>query len=399
MTAEATLFGEGVELGEGGASPRRFVEVAIDAAGGGGSRLYTYHLPEALADVADGEAVLVEYGRRQALGVVLGTATAAGDRATKPVLERVRADGPLLPPLTIALARQIADTYLAPPALVLRAMLPPGFLERLELIAEVAPDGEAPRDLSSDDRAILDQLSRAPSSVRDIPAPGGRGALIRRLRALEREGRITLDWTLTAAAGGPRFERWVRLTDDGRRVADGTRALEGRPLGPRQQDVLRDLAAAGAAGLAAAALSDAHGTSALPGLVRRGLVDVEVRRRERLALAHRPPGRRGARPPGSDLTAEQAAAVAAIGDALAARDPTPLLLAGATGAGKTAVYVEAIAAALAQGRPGARARARDRTRTAARRPHPRRSRRVGVARAQRAQRGRARRRMASDPRR
>ena len=56
-------------------------------------------------------------------------------------MDRVRADGPLLPPLSLALARSIADHYLAPPALVLRAMLPPGLLERLELVAELTPGG------------------------------------------------------------------------------------------------------------------------------------------------------------------------------------------------------------------------------------------------------------------
>src|SRR3990172_5867219 len=97
------------------------VELAIDAAGGGGSRTYTYHLSERLRDVEPGEAVLVEYGRRQALAIVLGPAAAAPGVPTKPVLERVRADGPLLPPLALALARWISSTYLAPPALVLRA--------------------------------------------------------------------------------------------------------------------------------------------------------------------------------------------------------------------------------------------------------------------------------------
>ncbi|MFH1475176.1 MAG: primosomal protein N', partial [Chloroflexota bacterium] len=47
----------------------------------------------------------------------------------------------------------------------------------------------------------------------------------------------------------------------------------------------------------------------------------------------------------------QAAAVASIVAAVEARDPTPLLLDGPTGAGKTAVYAEAIAASLGAGRP------------------------------------------------
>src|SRR5690348_5243968 len=115
---------------DGVTSTARHVAIAIDAPGGG-SRTYTYLVPDALGDLVAGEAVLVEFGRRQALGIVLGDSPPPDGLAAKPVVARVRADGPLLPPLTLRLASWIADHYLAPPALVLRAMLPPGFLERL----------------------------------------------------------------------------------------------------------------------------------------------------------------------------------------------------------------------------------------------------------------------------
>jgi hypothetical protein len=62
-------------------------------------------------------------------------------------------------------------------------------------------------------------------------------------------------------------------------------------------------------------------------------------------------GRRGARPADADFTAPQAEAIGLIHAAIEARDPTPLLLDGVTGGGKTAIYVEAIVAALEAGRP------------------------------------------------
>jgi primosomal protein N' (replication factor Y) len=68
-------------------------------------------------------------------------------------------------------------------------------------------------------------------------------------------------------------------------------------------------------------------------------------------VARRRAGRRGARPAGSDLTPSQAGAVHLINAALAARDPTPLLVDGPTGSGRTAVYAETIAASVAAGRP------------------------------------------------
>jgi primosomal protein N' (replication factor Y) len=341
--------------------PARLVEVAIDAAGAAGSRPYTYAVPAALADLQAGEAVLVEFGRRQALAVVLGDAPEAPPGGAKPVVDRVRADGPLLPPLTLDLARWIAAHYLAPPALVIRAMLPPGLLERLELVAERTPlavadpePGAGAASLDAADRELLDQLTVGPEPARDLAAPDGRAGLMRRLRRLADLGMITLDWTLTGASAGPRYERWIRATEMGREAATTIASGEkpsGRPLGPRQVAALAELATAPADGLRAADLGARHGSAALAGLVRRDLAETEVRERPRRPLAERPPGLRGARPSASVLTPEQADSVARIEAALTAGDATPLLLDGATGGGKTAVYTEAIVASLATGRP------------------------------------------------
>src|SRR5690349_10017394 len=75
----------------GGQAPV-LVAVAIDAAGPAGSRPYTYHVPPAMGSIEVGEAVLVEFGRRQALGIVVGPGEAAVGFETKPVAGRVRAD-------------------------------------------------------------------------------------------------------------------------------------------------------------------------------------------------------------------------------------------------------------------------------------------------------------------
>ncbi|HEY7701924.1 MAG TPA: primosomal protein N' [Candidatus Limnocylindrales bacterium] len=334
----------------------RLVEVAIDAAGAGGARPYTYAVPARLADLGDGEAVLVEFGRRQALGVILGAAasTEAG-RDVKPIADRVRADGPLLPALTLALARWIADHYLAPPALVIRSMVPPGLLERLELVAELTPDGAAggvdPGDAV--DLDLLDQLAAGARPARELAAPDGRAGLLRRLRALADARLIALDWTLLGASGGPRYERWLHATDSGRSTAQLLARGErpgGRPLGPRQMAALSELAES-TDGRSGPDVADRHGTSAVAGLVRRGLVVTETRERPRRPLAARRPGLRGGRPPTADLSPEQADAVERVRAAIAGRDPRPLLLDGVTGGGKTAIYVEAIAASLEGGRP------------------------------------------------
>jgi primosomal protein N' (replication factor Y) len=109
--------------------------------------------------------------------------------------------------------------------------------------------------------------------------------------------------------------------------------------------------AAANGGLAGPDVAGRHGTSAVAGLVRRRLVEAETRERPRRPLAARPPGLRGGRPASASLSPEQAEAVARAIDAVTRRDPRPLLLDGVTGGGKTAIYVEAIAASLEAGRP------------------------------------------------
>jgi primosomal protein N' (replication factor Y) len=332
----------------------RLVSVAVDAAGAAGQRPFTYAVPETLRDLEIGEAVLVEFGRRQALGIVLGAAGPVEGVEPKPIVERIRADGPLLPPLSMRLAAWISDHYLAPPAVTLRAMLPPGLLERFELVAERTPDAAAPRAAragapgetparSAADLAILAALDGGPRQVRTIDAPEGRPALLRRLRALAASGDVALDWTLLASGAGPRWVRHVRLA---------TPHAETRGLGPRQLAVLTDLGEADADGLPAPQLAARHGSAAIASLARRGLVSIEAREAPRQPLAARPQGRRGSRPAGSALSPEQAGAVAAIDAVGAGGGHQAFLLDGVTGGGKTAIYVELLAGSLDRGRPG-----------------------------------------------
>jgi primosomal protein N' (replication factor Y) len=337
----------------------RLVQVAVDAAGAAASRsTYTYELPEHLSDVVDGEAVIVGFGRRQALGIIIGPGEPLAGIDPRPIIDRVRADGPLLPPLALALAAWIADHYLAPPAMVIRSMLPPGLLERLELVAERTPSTSATPDATSGldpvDADLLDQLSNGPVPARSLASPEGRAGLTRRLRGLADGGLISLDWTLVGASAGPRYERWLTIEQDGvaavAAIERGDRP-RGRPLGPRQVEALRDLATAAAKGMRATVLTDRHGPSGPAGLVRRGFARSDIRERPRRPLGGRPPGIRGGRPASAPLSDRQAEAVAHITAAITGRDPRPLLLDGVTGGGKTAIYVEAIAAASRAGRP------------------------------------------------
>ena len=340
----------------------RCVEVAVDAAGGAGGRTYTYRVPPALENVVSGEAVIVEFGRRQALGIVLADVDAPAGVVLKPLLERVRSDGPLLPSLTLALARWMTAHYLAPAAMVVRAMLPPGLLERSELRAWAVPE-IVPERLPERAIEALRAAGERGLAVRALPAPaGGRAALLRTLRAEAAAGRIELAWTIRPAEARPRLLRWARLTGPGRAAAAAAgrvgpeAAGGGGRLGVRQRAVLAELwvaeqgegsgAATPGEGLPAPVLAARHGGGALTSLARRGLVVLPTAVVERRPLAARGTRVAVARPAGADLSPGQQAAVEAIGAAIAARNGGAFLLEGATAAGKTAVHVTAARAAL-----------------------------------------------------
>ena len=279
--------------------------MAVDSAGPAGGQTFTYHLPPELADVSAGEAVLVDYGRRRALGVVLDVSDSPPGIATRAVLGRVRSDGPLLPPLQVAIARHISRHYLAPPALVVRQMLAPGTLERVERVVRGDAAG------------------------------------------------VAAEWHIRPPQTRDKLERRVELSAAGIELARAFASVDGPPggvrLGPRQRGLLQELLETGEP-VNAARLAERHGTSAIPSLARRGLVRLETIRVDRVALAGRPIAERGTRPWDTELGAEQRTVVDRLTGLIDGGEHAAVLLEGTTASGKSAVYSAAIARALQRGR-------------------------------------------------
>ena len=191
--------------------PQTPVEVAVDAPGA--TKTYDYTVPSRLVPVEPGEAVLVEFGKRQALGIVLGSSTDVVDLKLKPLQARVHAGGPLLPPLMLDFARWISAEYLASPAAVLRSMVPPGMLERLELMAEWLPSAAPDRALDTAEGAIHERLAGGPLPVRDLEVGEGRAALLRNLRAMaDFTGKAIAGWGIVI--GGAMHYRKISAGDE-----------------------------------------------------------------------------------------------------------------------------------------------------------------------------------------
>ncbi|MBX3029105.1 MAG: primosomal protein N' [Chloroflexi bacterium] len=349
----------------------RLVDVAVDAPGVLGGVLYTWSVPPTLADLAVGEAVLVGYGRREAVGVVLQEHP-PGDEPVdvKPVLARIRSDGPLLTPLQARLAVHVTRTYLAPAGMVVRQMLPPHELERLDQVVVAAGlpgegsagppgSGAAPGSAAALDARIVAAVDAAreilvDDLVRDVALDGKRATLLRRVRALEAAGHLRVEWRLRPTAVRIRQERRATLSIAGRTAADllsrDERPPGARP-GLRQVALIRELAAQPDGWEEPTArLAERHGSGTVSGLVRRGWLELVVADRERRPLEHRAVGDRGALPAGADLAPDQRAVVDRLSLASATRRPDPVLLDGVVASGKTAIHVTLVERALAAGR-------------------------------------------------
>ncbi len=237
-----------------------------------------------------GEAVLVEFGRgRQALGVVLGAGFAGAARETlKPILARVRADGPLLPPLSLEFARWISASTSRP--------------RRRAALDAAAGDAGAARPGRGVAAALGWDGGAAPAAAMRIPRnrelarragrrtagrcadlrarEGGRPTL-RRLRSMAARGlrRAGVD-----AHGGHRRPA-IRALAHAHRRGQGSgggnrvrgRAESERAVGwaPRQKALLEELAASRRdRHLRLRPPAERHGSGTATGLIRRGLVAV-----------------------------------------------------------------------------------------------------------------------------
>jgi primosomal protein N' (replication factor Y) (superfamily II helicase) len=210
---------------------------------------FDYRLAGALEDVGVGSMLVVPFGRRRLLGVVVDVAPESElppERLAEPIAA-LEAD---VPQSLVALGLWVAREYVSTPARGLALVLPPGtgtgagrpLRPKRSLRAAITPAGEAAlregARMGARQRAALEALAGAPL---------GAAALARRtgcthstLRSLERRGLIRLESATeaprrapvdTVGASAPRVE----LTEEQRAAFEGIEArLDGG--GPRGAD-------------------------------------------------------------------------------------------------------------------------------------------------------------------
>src|SRR4051812_24206567 len=157
---------------------------------------FDYRLPEAMSEVGVGSVLVVPFGRRRVVGVVVGLAERSDlpqDRLAEP-LEALEAG---VPPELVGLGRWVGEEYCSTPARGLGLVLPPGVgtgaearrvkpLVELEVEAtgqglDAIAGGER---LGLRQRAVLRALAAGPKLARQLAASAGSDrATLRRLES------------------------------------------------------------------------------------------------------------------------------------------------------------------------------------------------------------------------
>ena len=302
-------------------------------------RTFTYRLEGPAPE--PGTRVLVPFQRGERIGWVVGPGESGEIRGLKPVLS-VLDERPSVPADVLELCRWIAEYYVAPLGIAIRSALP-------SVLSDVSRDyvgllAAPPEDLRPRERRLVEVLRarEGPQRVRTLRDALGMGSLWPEIRSLEARG-VLEHRTVPPAEPSVKTRRIVRIVRHLEDLVERERVF-GRAGRQREAYELLE-SAGGAAELAHLVDGEGFSRSVIGGLEGKGLVELADEEAMRDPFADVKP----ATPERLEPTGHQRAALDRLVAALDA-PPSPFLLQGITGSGKTLVYIELLREALARGR-------------------------------------------------
>jgi primosomal protein N' (replication factor Y) len=311
----------------------------------------TYALPpEWSGAVTPGMRVLVPLGRRIVTGCVVALRDTPPEGAPPKHVTDLLDDQPALTPELLALTHWMASYYVATWGETIRAALPRALQSESVQVVTLTPAGEqafaAAQRTPLEGRilTLLERHRRLPLKhlQRQIAAPGLRGALQR----LAAQGLVNLDQQVASPKLQAPMETVFELAVPVHEAKATLQTLERRA--PQQAALLRRLLEGGMASIAELRRHFANATPLANALERKGWL--KRSRRERTATVAWRTEEAFLDASEIILNAAQSAALEHICRLLQRQAFASVLLHGVTGSGKTEVYMQAMAAALAQGR-------------------------------------------------
>ena len=325
-----------------------YVEIAVNVPRVSG--VFHYHVPPELEGrLQPGHLVLIPFGARVVQGVVLGTVDEPEVPETKPV-NVLLDEEPALTSLQLQLAAHLSESCLAPLPTCVSLMLPPGLGRLADVEYSLTPAGRSfSGELTNSQARLIKVLTergplRGGQLNRALPRRNWRSSAA----TLARKGLVATRALPPLPGARPKTVRtaaFLATPVDEKMLGktQTTRARRAKIMSHLQREA-GPLDAEWLYAESGGKLEDLYALAEL-GLV--SLSERETLRDPLAALPYDP-----SLPP--RLTADQASAWDVVHKQMAAalhgESPAPVLLHGVTGSGKTEIYLQAVAKALAQGR-------------------------------------------------
>jgi primosomal protein N' (replication factor Y) len=330
-----------------------YVEVAVNVPQVSGT--FHYHVPAELEDILQpGHLVEVPFGRQQVQGVVFRLVKQPDVPETKAVTALMDPQ-PVLTPLQIRLATELAEATLSPLAACIDAMIPPGLAQQADtLYQKSTPLIPVSHSLTPLQTRILNLLSeRGPLRGRQLDSAFRHADWRVSMRSLIHQGLVSTQTVLPTPTVQAKTVRTARLSVSPLQAQEQLARLarSGTPALARRQAMMRLLLEEPEGVEAAWLYAESGGhLSDLQTLAKRGLVSLGETEVWRDPLEHlefvtsEPP----------ELTSDQQAVWEfirrGIGEAASGKLVRPYLVHGVTGSGKTEIYLRAVQETLKLGR-------------------------------------------------
>ena len=330
-----------------------YVEVSVNVPRISG--VFHYHLPDKMKEqIQPGHLVMVGFGKQTVQGVVIDFITEPEVEDTKPVIAVVD-DGVVLTQAQINLAREISDSSMAPLAACIGLMLPAGISKQADILYSIVAsiDIRALTDLSTVQTRLVDQLNkRGPLRSRQVERSFAKDFRWKPvMQSLIKSGVVESEPVLPPPSIRPKHIRTAQLSAPPELVNEQMDELGSRPqTKSRRRKIMEFLLKEPEPVEVDWVYAESGGNlQDLQLLNERGLLllrEQEIYRDPISDLAYDPSF-------APALTGDQAKVWEQVLGAInhhSDKPPSPFLLHGVTGSGKTEIYLRAVEETLARGK-------------------------------------------------